>query len=987
MTFPDTPRPMVYELQVGATDWANITPYVHSLRQVTTLTRGVPGEYSQSSPAESNFSINNANGLFSPRNPVYNGAAAPLYGKIGKNTPVRWGIGDGIIGMVTTGTTNSSGNAWTVDKAALDITGDMDVRVDLELRTPQPDDDWTADSWTTGSFDLASKYDGADTSRSWSFVVTAGKLRLYWFTAGTLASAKQAESTVALSGPAQNRRAVRCTIDVDNGAAGNTVTFYTAPTSAGPWTQLGAPVTQAGVTSIFSGTGALRIGGSGSIGSGFAYARPPYAVFYSAEVRNGINGTLVANPVFTTRPLDTIPFSGSDFPDGLGNQWFFTGVADAARIWYRNVDYRFHGECSSFPNRWDTSGNDAWVPITAAGLLRRLGQAQEPADTGLRTWIMAQARQPASYFPLTGAEGTKYSVNQGRVGRNGYRFYPEGVVIYTYGKEWGVPWLDTGMEFNASALTPGTDMRADVGATENNFVLDFVFQSPVISTDTGGTLETNIGLTKILIWSYDYDRWQLQLNDEANSGRLQITWFAGDGVGSFTFAATAPLPALLDNELHHCRFAIRSIGGPGQLFEVYIDGQLVQTSSLATGRPLNGTWLYLMTYARYPGQTVSNFGHMTLWTSAFWDWSDVPSAADFYAAVMGYSGEKAGDRLTRVASLGGIPLAIEGSTADTMPMGAQYAEPRLSQLRDAENADLGILGERRGAFGLKYRTRVSMTGQAPSLTLDYSAGHIVPPFEPTDDDQLTKNDWSVQRRDGDTVRVQQTTGKMSILEPPDGVGQYADQTTVNVQTDAMLAGVAAWMVNLGTVDKARYPSITVDLGNLVQYDAAHGTTLEAQARALDFGDLLVLTGMQALNVYDDVRLLVLGYSETISDGAYRHQITWNCAPYDGYESATYATSASSGTARFDTAGSTLVSTISIGATSFQVASPRTLWTTDPAAFPLDVVMDGERMTVGAISGASSPQTFSSVTRAVNGVSRSHSAGADIRLFTPATYSL
>lgn len=139
-------------------------------------------------------------------------------------------------------------------------------------------------------------------------------------------------------------------------------------------------------------------------------------------------------------------------------------------------------------------------------------------------------------------------------------------------------------------------------------------------------------------------------------------------------------------------------------------------------------------------------------------------------------------------------------------------------------------------------------------------------------------------------------------------------------------------------------------------------------------------------MYDDVRLLILGYGEVVSDGGFRHLITWNCAPYDMYEGAVYATSASVGTARYDTDSSTLTAGLTAGATTFQVSSPRTLWTTDASALPLDVVMDGERMTVGAISGSTSPQTFSSVTRAVNGVSKAHSAGADIRLFTPARYT-
>lgn len=984
MTFPATPRPMLYELQVGATDWANVTPYVHSLRQATVITRGVPGEYNQAAPCECGFSINNASGRFSPRNRL-----SPLYGLIGKNTPVRVSIGEGKYGMVTSGVDNSRACASTVDKAQLDITGDTDFRVDLDLLTPKADDTWTASNWLTGNFDLGSKFTDTDPQRSWSFILIGGKLRLYWFSAGTVASLKSATSTVAITGSAQGRLAVRFTIDVDNGSGGNMVTFYTAPTMAGPWNLLGAPVIQAGTTSIFNGGAFLRVGGSGA-GSAYTWGEPPYATFYSAELRNGISGTVVANPVFTSQPLDAVPFAFSDFPDGLGNQWAFNGSADAARIWYGDVDTRFHGETSSFPNRWDTSGNDAWVPITAAGMLRRLGQNQEPPQTGLQAWIEGQSPLPVSYFPLTGAEGTTYSVNRGRVGKNSNRFFPESQVymnfgpgnpqakpIYTYGKPWGVPWLDTGMEYNASGSN--TDLRGDVGVADDNFTLDFVFQSPVVSTDSG-VADTNIGLLGIYVWSYDYDRWYLQLQREDNAGTLRVTWYANDGVGSNSFPTAGPIPALLDNELHTCRFEISS-SGTNQTYSVYIDGALVSQNTYATGRPINGTMLYQMYYSRYAGQTVFNLGHLTGWSGA--TFPNAPAVTDFAAAALGYVGETAGDRMTRVAALGNIPFKLVGNAADTTRMGAQYSEPRLTQIRDAENTDLGYLLEPRGSFGLKYRTRVSMIGQAPALTLDYAAGHIVPPFEPTDDDQFIKNDMTVARRDGGSSRVQQTTGRMSILEPPAGVGQYADQTTVNTETDEQLTGLAAWMVNLGTVDLARYPSITVDLGIL----AAAG--LDVAARALDTGDLLVLKNMSAIGVYDDVRLLVLGVgNETISDGAYKHTITWNCAPYSGYEGAVYATNASTGTGRYDTNGSTLASFISSSATTFQVTTTSgTLWTTDPAAFPLDINMDGERMTVGSITGSSSPQTFSSVTRAVNGVVVTHSAGADVRLFTPSKYSL
>lgn len=972
MTFPATPRVVLYELQTGATDWANVTPYCFALRQPTQITRGIPGEYSQSAPSTCGFWINNLSGIFSPRNPL-----SILYGQIGKNTPVRIGIGEGAYGMVTSGADNTGANATTADKASLDIVGDLDVRIDLELlANPVGATGYTTpSSWTTGNFDLASKYDGNDAARSWTFRVVAGKPQLNWFTLGTVASAKLANATVALPGPAQGHRAIRFTLDVDNGAAGNTTTFYTAPSMAGPWTQLGATVVQAGVTSIFSGNAALRIGGSLSIGS-YTYAEPAYATFYTAEVRNGINGTVVAAPDFTTQPLDPVPFGFSSFNDAQGNNWTFNGTADAARIWYGNVDIRFWGESSAFPNRWDTSGNDAWVPLDAAGFLRRLGNGQEPAATGLRDWIMGQTLQPASYFPLSGAEGTTYSVNQGRVGKDSLRFYPEGKPTYTYGKDFGSLYLDTGMELNATG--PLADLRADVVTTDDNFTLDFVFQSAAITTDTGA-LDTNMGVLDTYVWTYDYDRWQLRLQDPANGGTLQVLWFAGDGTGSTAFANSAALPELQDNAIHTCRFKVWTIGAT-QSYSVYIDGTLIQTNNLATGRPINGTSLYQMYYSRYAGQTVMTLAHLTGWADPT---NTPPDVLDYLAAARGYVGELAADRMQRIAALGGIQMSIVGSNADTMPMGPQYSESKLSQLRDAEQADMGILREPRGQFGLEYRTRVSMVGQTPKLTLDYSAGQIVPPFEPTDDDLLTKNDMTASRREGDSYRYQLLTGKLSILDPPGGVGQYHDQAEFNVQTDAMLPGIAAWLVNLGTVDQARYPSITVDLGIL----AAFG--LDAAARAVDSGDLLVVTGMAKLGVYDDVRLLVLGTgAEVISDGGYKHTITWNCAPYQGYEGSVYATDASTGTARYDTNGSQLAAGINTVATSLSVNNTGgTLWTTDALAFPLDIMMAGERITISSITGATSPQTFAVSARSVNGVVKNHSSGTDIRLATPAYYSL
>src|SRR5690606_29543555 len=107
-------------------------------------------------------------------------------------------------------------------------------------------------------------------------------------------------------------RAVRVTLDVDNGAGGYTVTFYTADTIAGPWTQLGDPtVTTGGTTSVFDSTAPVEVGSVDDIAGDAIPGK--YIAF---ELRDGIDGTLVASPDFSAQAPGT-----TSFDDAQGNTW------------------------------------------------------------------------------------------------------------------------------------------------------------------------------------------------------------------------------------------------------------------------------------------------------------------------------------------------------------------------------------------------------------------------------------------------------------------------------------------------------------------------------------------------------------------------------------------------------------------------------------------------------------------------------------------
>ena len=171
--------------------------------------------------------------------------------------------------------------ASTPDSAAISVTGDIDLRWYGAL------EDWTP---AAENF-LISKAAGAG-ARSFFLEIlnTTGKPNLAWTADGTTYIQKAATVAPTVSDGALLW--IRATLDVDNGAAGNDVIFYTS-TDGSNWTQLGTTVTTAGTTSVFDSTTQVEIG---SLTSG---SLPVTGKIYRAQIYNGIAGTLVLDANFT----------------------------------------------------------------------------------------------------------------------------------------------------------------------------------------------------------------------------------------------------------------------------------------------------------------------------------------------------------------------------------------------------------------------------------------------------------------------------------------------------------------------------------------------------------------------------------------------------------------------------------------------------------------------------------------------------------------
>lgn len=209
-------------------------------------------------------------------------------------------LGDvGVVYLNLPGTEGPGGSAATCpDSVPLSITTDIDLRVEFFC------DD------TRNIYPVPiSKWNDTGNQRSYAIELFGDKIYLIWSTDGTNAGLNNTSSTVKIpnfTGP--TRIAIRVTLDVNNGAAGNTTTFYTADSIAGSWTQLGDPVVQSGVTSIFNSTATVQIGNIDFFGAG-SDTVPFTGRIYAAQILAGIGGTVVANPDFTIQTVGDNSFA------------------------------------------------------------------------------------------------------------------------------------------------------------------------------------------------------------------------------------------------------------------------------------------------------------------------------------------------------------------------------------------------------------------------------------------------------------------------------------------------------------------------------------------------------------------------------------------------------------------------------------------------------------------------------------------------------
>lgn len=526
------------------------------------------------------------------------------------------------------------------------------------------------------------------------------------------------------------------------------------------------------------------------------------------------------------------------------------------RVWVAEGEirrYRFAGEVTGWPQRWDSTGTDTRVEISASGIMQRLQQPGIATRSTLYRGLTLLDREPIAYWSCEDTSGAS-QLASGLPGRVAMTFT-------------GSPTLSSYSGFDASESLPLVKSSIWRGQVREYTETDeaqvrFLLHIPddgltdnaiIMRVRTSGTAS---------IWHITYTT--------ASSGGLHVV--VGDQDGT-TISTGSTLTGYDGKDL---RISLEMTQDGADLDYSLDIHEAGTSSSVGTGSTISST-----TFGSISSVVVDHrqevddaaVGHISVHDA-------ILSLDDLIDEMNAYDGETAGRRIQRLCEEEGVSLIPVGDLDDTEAMGVQAAGTLTGLIEECVDADLGILFEPTSIVGVGYRTRKDLYNQAVKVALDYSAGELFDALKPDGDDKDIVNRQTVARDDGSSATVELASGALSVQPPPNGVYPYPDRKTVNVQTDDQLADEAGWRVRLGTEDVDRYPKVTVYLANS---RIAADTGLVANVLGAELGDRVTIDNLVTQASVNTVEQLIQGSEETIRNP--EHDVTFVCSPGGPYNVA------------------------------------------------------------------------------------------------------
>lgn len=637
----------------------------------------------------------------------------------------------------------ASGNyASTPDSPAVSITGDIDIRVKVAL------DDWTPAAITQT---FMGHQGTGDPNRAWLFqAISSGSLQLTWFPLGTLASAVTKVSTVPTGFVDGTTNWVRVVHDVDNGAGGNDVKFYTSPDGV-TWTQLGTTLTTAGAAVRIDSIDPLAVGARNNGTNDFLSGN-----IYYAELRSGIDGAVVAKFDPNTLAATAGTRTPASWTSATGEVWTVNGSAWAwGGAWgspyypnvipmrririlanYGGVDYSvFSGYVDSWEQQY-MPPQDAVCVIQATDAFKFLSNA-EMLSSGYAETV--QSANPALWWRLGDPSGSLQAVES--ITGN-YPLVPVNSPVF------GSAGLVTGDPNGAVEFTD-----ADTPNSSNDG-LQGIFPEGTYPITTGGSVElifavrglNNFG-PRFSVATLGSDGGPLSGLDMASGVTIQPVILNSAGTSFNAFSSIG----VEDGLPHH----VVITWAVGQQIRIYIDGiDQTATSDVVTGTLSNTTskWLVGINSIDYPPFVASGFesvnDEFALYTRVL---TADEVAAHAAAAKLVWSGDKSGARVNRILDFTPWPATDRAVDTGVSTLGpATFGGSSLSMLQKVEETEQGALFATKDG-SVRFMARDMMISSVSNGVFGDGTGEL----EYADlvyvyDDQLIFNDVQVTREDGIT---------------------------------------------------------------------------------------------------------------------------------------------------------------------------------------------------------------------------------------------
>lgn len=645
--------------------------------------------------------------------------------------------------------------------------------------------------------------------------------------------------------------------------------------------------------------------------------------------------------------------------DPLGAWYGQIGLGTPVRV---KVDegtesVRWTGFLSALPPRWSQAEVDRYVPISASGILQRLERGQVPLRSPLARAISGGlVPAPVAYWPGEDGSGS----------RSIAEFFGGAPMVLGGTSETSMTFASDGPsgsaplpEFtNVAGVTGTVPVHETTGEWTVSHILNFPAAPSATTVLCRWYTTGTYPMWQVILATGSPDTVILKAYDTSGTEQISDSMTFGDGTTEpygewlLFFADAAQNGANVDYEF----FLYDPISGIGGGFGA-------TENSITAGRVTK----YLI-----PASALTNGMHAGHWAV----WNNVQPLGLPYdqTAMNGYDGESV---LIRVGTFNGedhgVSIEMDAISSE-VTMGPEIIGTVLDVARGFETASAGRLYENMDptAFNSELHLKFAddLANQDPALELDHDAGHLAPPFEPTDDDLALRNDWTATRvgggGTGSSFRVVATTGNLT----PEKVGTYDDSVSVNVETDDQLPHQAGWRLNVGTYEGLRFPSITLDF--------AHDPDLIPDWIGVDIGSRVTIENPPAGIPPDDIDVLVEGYAEVL--GPYTWRVQLNCSPYKPYRVMEMAET-SSDTNVFlgrlaEDPKAALRAALTDSATGATNFDPNFYpWSTTADDFPLNIRMSGEVITLSGISSS-----------AASYVAAGAASHADNAAVTPALYA-